>query len=52
MAAHSSILAWEIPWTEESSGLTHSLRVRKGLDKLACMRLNINCTLLLLLFSC
>ena len=21
MASHSSILAWEIPWTEESSGL-------------------------------
>ena len=21
MATHSSILAWEIPWTEESSGL-------------------------------
>ena len=21
MAAHSSILAWEIPWTEELSGL-------------------------------
>ena len=21
MAAHSSILAWEIPWTEESVGL-------------------------------
>ena len=21
MAAHSSILAWEIPWTEEPSGL-------------------------------
>ena len=21
MAAHSSVLAWEIPWTEEPSGL-------------------------------
>ena len=21
MATHSSILAWEIPWTEETSGL-------------------------------
>ena len=30
MATHSSILAWEIPWTEESGGLqsTGSLRVR------------------------
>ena len=30
MAAHSSILAWRIPWTEESEGLhsTVSQRVR------------------------
>ena len=28
MATHSSILAWEIPWTEEPGGL-HSM----GLDK-------------------
>ena len=27
MAAHSSILAWRIPWTEEPGGL-QSLRVR------------------------
>ena len=25
MAAHSSILAWEIPWTEESGGLVHEV---------------------------
>ena len=25
MAAHSSILAWEIPWTEEPGGLQCSL---------------------------
>ena len=23
MATHSSILSWEIPWTEESGGLVH-----------------------------
>ena len=23
MASHSSILAWRIPWTEESGGLGH-----------------------------
>ena len=23
MATHSSILAWEIPWTEEPGGLQH-----------------------------
>ena len=25
MAAHSSILAWEIPWTEKSGGLVHEV---------------------------
>ena len=25
MAMHSSILAWEIPWTEEPDGLVHSV---------------------------
>ena len=25
MAAHSSILAWRIPWTEEPSGLVHGV---------------------------
>ena len=28
MATHSSILAWEIPWTEEPGGL-QSMRSRK-----------------------
>ena len=30
MATHSSVLAWEIPWTEEPGGLqsTRSQRVR------------------------
>ena len=33
MATHSSILAWEIPWTEEPGGLqsTGSQRVRHNL---------------------
>ena len=33
MATHSSILAWEIPWTEEPSGLESmgSQRVRNDL---------------------
>ena len=33
MATHSSILAWKIPWTEESGGLqpTGSQRVRRDL---------------------
>ena len=30
MATHSSILAWEIPWTEEPGGLVHM--VEKELD--------------------
>ena len=25
MAAHSSILAWRIPWTEEPGGLVHGV---------------------------
>ena len=29
MATHSSILAWEIPWTEEPGGL-QSIRSRKS----------------------
>ena len=33
MATHSSILAWKIPWTEETGGLhpTESQRVRHNL---------------------
>ena len=33
MATHSSILAWEMPWTEESGGLQSmgSQRVRQNL---------------------
>ena len=31
MATHSSILAWEIPWTEETGGL-QSIGVVKDLD--------------------
>ena len=32
MAAHSSILAWRIPWTEESGGLQSMGRQRVGQD--------------------
>ena len=28
MATHSSVLAWEIPWTEETGGL-QSLRLKR-----------------------
>ena len=31
MATHSSILTWEIPWTEEPDGL-QSPGLQKGLD--------------------
>ena len=31
MAAHSSILAWEIPWTEEPGGVHGVSRVRHNL---------------------
>ena len=32
MAAHSSILAWEIPWTEEAGGLQSMGSQRVGPD--------------------
>ena len=32
MATHSSILAWRIPWTEESSGLQSMESQRVGRD--------------------
>ena len=32
MATHSSILAWEIPWTEESGGLQSIASQRAGHD--------------------
>ena len=32
MATHSSILAWEIPWTDESSGLQSMGSQRVGHD--------------------
>ena len=32
MATHSSILAWKIPWTEESSGLQSMASQRVGHD--------------------
>ena len=32
MAAHSSILAWRIPWTEEPSGLQSMGPKRVGYD--------------------
>ena len=40
MANHSSILAWEIPWTEESGGLQSmgSQRVGHDLSNLAHVR--------------
>ena len=33
MATHSSILAWEIPWTEETGGLQSMGSQRAGHDK-------------------
>ena len=40
MAAHSNILAWRIPWTEEPGGLlsTGLRRVGHDMSDLACMR--------------
>ena len=38
MAAHFSILAWRIPWTEEPGGTTGSQRVGHDLSDLAGTR--------------
>ena len=35
MATHSSILAWETPWTEEPGGVTKSHRVTKNWTRLS-----------------
>ena len=32
MATHSSILAWEIPWTEEPRGLQSMVGITEELD--------------------
>ena len=32
MASHSSILAWEVPWTEECGGLQSMMSQRVGQD--------------------
>ena len=37
MAAHSSILAWRIPWTEEPGGLQSMGSHRVKRDCLACV---------------
>ena len=47
MAAHSSILAWRIPWTEESGGLWSMGSQRVGPDRSnlacrACLKLSVS----------
>ena len=45
MATHSSILAWKIPWTEESGGLqpveSHSVRHRWVTEGHPCLLLSL-----------
>ena len=41
VAAHSSVLAWEIPWTEEPGGLQSMGSQRVGLKRLK--RLSTQC---------
>ena len=38
MATHSSILAWEIPWTEEPGGLQSMGSQRIGRTDCVCMQ--------------
>ena len=44
MATHSSILVWEIPWTEEPDGLP-SMESQRGRHKFAT---ELTCTLFLI----
>ena len=44
MARHSSILAWEIPWTEEFGGL-QSMELQRPLLPLPCSLQNDACNL-------
>ena len=41
MATHSSILAWRIPWTEESDGLQSM-----GLDTTECLTLSLSLSIM------
>ena len=45
MAAHSSTLAWKIPWTEEASGLQSMGSQRVGHDWATSLssHLSVNC---------
>ena len=40
MAAHSSILAWEIPWTEKRGGL-QSMSLQKSWTRLSTAQLTV-----------
>ena len=41
MATHSSILAWEIPWTEEPGGYSPQVCKRIGHDLVITTKLNM-----------
>jgi len=42
MATHSSVLAWKIPWTEESGGLQSMGSQRVGHDSATNTHMEIN----------
>ena len=53
MATHTSILAWEIPWTEESMGLQrirHYLVTKQQQQKQSIKKLFSNFALVKILF--
>ena len=41
MATHSSILAWEIPWTQEPGGLQSTGLQRVGHDRVTSLSLSL-----------
>ena len=43
MATHSSIPAWEIPWTDEPGWLVYGVAKRRGMTDHTCMHQGTGC---------
>ena len=50
MATHSSILAWEIPWTKEPGSLSY-MELHRELDTTKQLTLSLSCISMVLLFT-
>ena len=52
MATHSSILAWEIPWTEEPGGLQSMGSKRVGYDLVSKQQQHIHVPIYIYMYMC